>query len=320
MTPASSKLVKTIALASACAVHGAVLWSWFGKTETLLVGSTASMEASVGNSFADMTQGTVSAEETEEITEAVTPDMTSATEPVDMADTPEPTEIIEPVPTPTPVMEAPEEAQKMEVTDAPLPSVVSVPAETPQVTSAQKPPVPPPEATQPDVTERIKAQDKRIVTKSLRPKPRSPEFEKRVTPKKKVAQAKPEKPRSQPRGDAQQNAQTGTDSGTSAQKQQVASVGSSRAPEVGNAAASNYPGKVMKKISRVPKPRVGTKGTSVVAFTISSAGGLSAISLARSSGSPRLDQAALHVVRKAAPFPPPPAGARRSFSIKIKGR
>ena len=33
-----------------------------------------------------------------------------------------------------------------------------------------------------------------------------------------------------------------------------------------------------------------------------------------------LDQAALGIIRKAAPFPRPPAGARRNFSIQIKGR
>ncbi|WP_289086128.1 hypothetical protein [uncultured Sulfitobacter sp.] len=33
-----------------------------------------------------------------------------------------------------------------------------------------------------------------------------------------------------------------------------------------------------------------------------------------------LDRAAVSVIRKAAPFPRPPAGARRQYSIKIKGQ
>jgi periplasmic protein TonB len=58
----------------------------------------------------------------------------------------------------------------------------------------------------------------------------------------------------------------------------------------------------------------------VIAFTISASGGLGGVSVARSSGSAALDQAALTLIRKAAPFPKPPAGARRQYTIKIKGR
>ena len=310
----SSRPVKMIALASACAVHGAILWSYFGTLEIEMEGAAGSVEASLGNSFADMAQGSIAAEEVEEVTEAVTPEELAEVNP------PDPAEVVTPeaAVTPEPQTVTPE-TQAMEVPETPLPQVAPVPAEVPQVTVAETPPEPTPDAPQPEVTEVIEAEDERMVTTSLRPKPRSKEFEKRVTPKKKVAKAEPKKA-AQPRGNAQQNATTGSNSASSTQKQQVASVGSSRKQEAGNAAASNYPGKVMKKISRVPKPRVGSKGTSVVAFTIAPGGALSAISLARSSGSPKLDQAALRVVRKAAPFPPPPAGARRSFSINIKGR
>ncbi|HKK84958.1 MAG TPA: energy transducer TonB [Roseovarius sp.] len=53
---------------------------------------------------------------------------------------------------------------------------------------------------------------------------------------------------------------------------------------------------------------------------MSANGGLAAVSLARSSGSSALDQAALRLVRGAGPFPKPPQGARRNFSVKIQGR
>ena len=58
----------------------------------------------------------------------------------------------------------------------------------------------------------------------------------------------------------------------------------------------------------------------VVAFRVASNGGLTSVSIARSSGSSALDQAALRVDQRSAPFPPPPNGARRSFSVQIKGR
>ena len=88
----------------------------------------------------------------------------------------------------------------------------------------------------------------------------------------------------------------------------------------GNAAASNYPGEVMRRIARAGKPRVGARGTAVIGFTVASNGGLAQIGVARSSGSAALDRAAVALITKAAPFPRPPAGAQRRFSITIKGR
>jgi protein TonB len=78
----------------------------------------------------------------------------------------------------------------------------------------------------------------------------------------------------------------------------------------GNAAASNYPGLVMRHLARVPRPRADTRGAVLVQFSVTEGGRLA---------STRLDRAALTVVERAAPFPAPPAGADRSFSVQIKG-
>jgi protein TonB len=80
----------------------------------------------------------------------------------------------------------------------------------------------------------------------------------------------------------------------------------------GNAAASNYPGLVMRH-------RADTRGAVLVQFSVTEGGRLASVRVARSSGSTRLDRAALTVVERAAPFPAPPAGADRSFSVQIKG-
>ncbi len=90
--------------------------------------------------------------------------------------------------------------------------------------------------------------------------------------------------------------------------------------ETGNADASNYPGEVMRKLARVRRPSISVRGVAVVAFHVADNGDLAGLTIARSSGSPRLDQAALAIVQGAAPFPPPPQGAQRSFSIDIVGR
>ncbi len=164
------------------------------------------------------------------------------------------------------------------------------------------------------------APDSAAVTRSLRPIRRSAEFEEKhkppPAPKKPVRQAAPAK---KPAGNGNQNARAGAATGTeNATARRSGSGGNSR--DAGNAAASNYPGQVMAKLSRAGRPRVNARGTAVVSFTISSGGGIARVGLARSSGSSALDRAAVQIVRRAAPFPRPPAGAQRSFSINIQGR
>jgi protein TonB len=85
----------------------------------------------------------------------------------------------------------------------------------------------------------------------------------------------------------------------------------------GNAAVSNYPGKVAAKLRRaargISRSTVRKAKNDVqVGFTVSAGGSVSGVRITRSSGSPELDQMALAVVRRAAPFPPIPDGAGRS--------
>lgn len=61
----------------------------------------------------------------------------------------------------------------------------------------------------------------------------------------------------------------------------------------------------------------GETGRPAVAFSLSPSGSLAGVSLARSSGHGELDAEAVAMVRRAAPFPRPPAGAPRSFSIAV---
>ena len=59
------------------------------------------------------------------------------------------------------------------------------------------------------------------------------------------------------------------------------------------------------------------KGQAVIAFSIDDHGGIATIAVAVSSGSSAVDQAALELIKRAAPFPPPPPGAQRSFAPAI---
>ncbi|SMO56000.1 outer membrane transport energization protein TonB [Thalassovita litoralis] len=151
----------------------------------------------------------------------------------------------------------------------------------------------------------------------------------------KVQQATKETPRPKPRaeplvkptstvtakaGNAKVNARAGSATGTKDAKAKRQGVTKAKGTESGNAAVSNYPGVVMRRIARVPRPRVRSPGAAVVVFAVAQSGQLSSVSLGRSSGSSHLDQAALRLVRQAAPFPAPPKGAQRRFSIRIEGR
>ena len=80
---------------------------------------------------------------------------------------------------------------------------------------------------------------------------------------------------------------------------------------------SNYPGKVVAKLRRALRgisssARAKARNDVQVSFTVNANGGVGGIRIARSSGSPELDAAALAVIRRAAPFPPIPADAGRT--------
>ena len=118
-------------------------------------------------------------------------------------------------------------------------------------------------------------------------------------------------------GNAKQSVRKGSASGTVTGTGKPASKRQTPKPKTGNAAATNYPGVVMAHLAGA---RLRTKGAAVVRFTLAADGRLAGVAIAKTSGSGRFDQAALRMVQSAAPFPRPPQGATRSFSVRIKGQ
>ncbi|SOE18873.1 outer membrane transport energization protein TonB [Hoeflea halophila] len=88
----------------------------------------------------------------------------------------------------------------------------------------------------------------------------------------------------------------------------------------GNAAASNYAGKVYARIARTRQRNAGGRGVVQVRFNVSPSGQAVRISVARSSGNARVDSAAVAHVKRASPFPKPPSGAQTRFVIPIEFR
>ena len=88
----------------------------------------------------------------------------------------------------------------------------------------------------------------------------------------------------------------------------------------GNAAAANYPGKVFAKIARTRQRNAGGRGVVHVSVHVSASGQAVSSAVSRSSGNARVDKAALAHIKRAAPFPKPPPGARTRFVIPIEFR
>ncbi|MEM6589423.1 MAG: TonB family protein [Pseudomonadota bacterium] len=323
---AASRPVLIGALGIALAAHGLGLHGAFEKEDVQMEGDSGAVQAALGSSFADMVAGMEVSQDAEDVTEPDQP-VEDVTDPVEPEQTVQETTPDEVQQQPAEVEEAAEDVpveDLIETEITPLPVETVIPILPMQPTEVQ-----PTQVAQPQPAETIESVEENTsaVARSLRPQQRTPEFEKKherqpePQPRQQVTQPR-EQPTQQPRQQtvqgAEQNATAGAATGT--QQQSNTRSGTGTSTQTGNAAVSNYPGKVMRRLSRVSKPRGVGRGTTVVAFRVSSSGGLSGASIARSSGNPNLDQAALNVVRRAAPFPPPPPGAQTSFSINIKGR
>ncbi len=270
-----------------------------------LAGGGEAAEARVGATFEDMAAGTLTAEPVED--SALTPTPPEPPDPVTAKEATQPSDIHDAI--------VPQAATAILPTAramAPTPAVAVLPAVVPENT-----------------TEAIAGQELAPTAppQSMRPRKREPEkaaeiaAERPKTPQVAGAKPAPRQDTKAQRGNATRNTTQGAATATN-QQATAKTQGAARkaAAQSGNAATSNYPGQVMRRIARVPKPRVNARGTAVIAFVVSGDGGLERVSVAQSSGSAALDKAAVDVIRKAAPFPVPPRRAQRQFSIRIKGR
>ena len=349
---ATSRAAKLLALICAVAAHAAVALALFDEEQVLIEGGGAVQEARLGASFADMASGRLSPTEAEAPAEPVPPEPV----PEESADPVEPAEPVQ-APTLEPALTeraertvtaevperaeaapadraTPEQAAPAEVVETetaqpeqalaalapelpqavlparPAPSATPDTAEPAPVAAAEAARAEPAEPAEPEETLVDTERGSGAVTESPRPPPRREVAERR-------------EPQRQPPPSARGNADQDATAGAATGRQQADAVRQgtrARPAEAGNAAASNYPGLVSRQLARVRKPAMSRRGATRVAFTVSGAGGLAALSVAQSSGAQRIDQAALDLVRRAAPFPAPPPGARRDFAVLIEFR
>lgn len=200
-----------------------------------------------------------------------------------------------------------------EATDDTIPPVAeTVEPETPDVVEAVPEPRPAPEKPVEKVAEARKPEPDR--------KPVKPAAKKQPPEKKAASEKAPARETAKVAagsgGKNRADARRGVADGDARGKTATANKGS-RNSSAGNAAVSNYPGKVAAKLRRAVRSisrsaRSKASSDVHVTFVVNAGGGVGGVSVVRSSGSPELDREAVAMVRRAAPFPPIPAEAGRS--------
>ena len=204
---------------------------------------------------------------------------------------------------PAPPILAAETAEPMEEAAAPSAVAPLEPAEKPEEVTRLPEPRPEPPA-RPAEAERTEPQKAAAAGSQKRAE----------KPVEKPAPAKSQRS-SGSRGNAALDARRGKADGQQNGRNGIASKGGTTG--VGNAAVSNYPGKIVAKLRRALRypaqaRRQGVHGETRVSFVVAADGSVSSIRMVGSSGSAALDEAALDAVRRAAPFPPIPEAAGRS--------
>jgi len=122
-------------------------------------------------------------------------------------------------------------------------------------------------------------------------------------------------------GNSNTNAVQGSTDGSAEALDSFGGTGTNLTPStLDSTQATQYGNFVLEKITETEKERTRIRGAALIAFTISETGYLISVSVAQSSGSEELDEIGMNHIRRAAPFPPPPVGARRSFTIQFTGR
>lgn len=202
----------------------------------------------------------------------------------------------------------PEQAAPSPVEDAKAENPQPVEAETPQAAPPEAQALhqePTPEPQQPEIV----AQQKPSENPTFMAPAAAPQ---KAEPKKETAaKPVPKKPRS-----AHRSTSNGTERRDRAPPASEARNTSSGIGMGRSNANSNYVGIVRAHIARFARAP-GEQGRATIGFSLDSGGSVTSVRLVSSSGSSSLDQAAVATARRASPFPAPPPGAPRSFTLPI---
>ncbi|MBL4916917.1 energy transducer TonB [Szabonella alba] len=320
-----SALVALTALGISGALHAAALLRIAPEQSVLDAGGEADAPPLLGDSFADMAEG---------MAVPVEPDRAETTPVAPHTLTPTPAETQQPVTDTRRTAALPQVAALAPVTPEAMPErpvetvqPLAVEPLRPAAPAERAEAAPPPEALR-RVDPPPEADMALVDAPSTRPRARPearPKTRSETSPQRQAetrTEPQPQaKPRPAPAGNAQQSARRGSTQGTETGRSQTAAAAQPAPGNGGSArAAAKYGQDVMRKIARTRKARSAERGRAVVGFVIADSGALGRVAIVQSSGSAKLDAQALDHIRRAAPFPPPPAGAPRNLSVEITGR
>jgi TonB family protein len=111
-----------------------------------------------------------------------------------------------------------------------------------------------------------------------------------------------------------------------AQQQQASAAPTDAASGIGRGRSApdvNYNGTIAAHLSRFKQypadaRAAGAQGAASVSFGIDGGGRVTSVSLARGSGIASIDREVVAMVRRASPFPPPPDGRGRDFTVPVR--
>lgn len=242
-------------------------------------------------------------EMTPPLEETVPEEVTEAPPETVTAETPAPVTPEEVVPEPV----EPETAQPVETAEAP--SVEEITPETPVEEVA-------PETPEPVIEEQLFAATPEVEV----PLPLArPEI---ARPERQVAQERPRQ-RRRPRQERPVERREQPVRDRPAPRQQARSEASQeqRAPRAPQVSPARWQGQVVARIRQFTRRPAGLQGegTASVSFTINDSGAITSARVARSSGDPEIDAAAVAIVQRASPVPAPPEGiATRRLSVPVR--
>ncbi|SEN31271.1 outer membrane transport energization protein TonB [Roseovarius tolerans] len=314
----TSRLMLSFCVAIAVVLHGLGAWRMETRPQVTSEGGAGASEVVLGSAFADMVAGTAQPvsnstvtpnREAEHVARSVEAPAVRATPVEQVTKSVEPARADQVAPVRPAVATVPVLSARQSSPVEAAPPVAAAPSSR---TSAEVAPKQTVEAV-PETMDGVQV--------SRRPQARPREIEQQTM----VRQTPEPARKAEVQGRSGNNATRDATRGSTTGRDTAAATRAGRetaikSDEPGTAAASSYPGEVMRHLARVPRPRAEARGAALVQFSIAAGGRLASVGLAQSSGSTRLDRAALTVVQRAAPFPAPPAGAQRRFSVRIKGR
>ncbi len=305
-------LAAALALSGSLVLHGAGMLAFRAPADPQLAGGAATVPPLLGDSFADLSQG---------MAVAVAPAqamMPSAVAPAAPVAAP-----VAGVAAPTPdgiaPLASPELAARPPEAAAPAPAPPPAAAPVPAPLAAVPPPAarPParPAATAPLAP--VRSAEPKVAPRPEAPAPKADKAPR--TPKAPKADTADTAPPPAARGGdaaARKGTATGSEGGAGTRSR----ADRTAEGDGGQAAQASYGSRVMRKIASTRKKTTGLRGAVIIAFSIAADGRLASVRVARSSGSAELDAVGLDHIRRAAPFPAPPAGGPARFSVEFLGR